>query len=48
MATARGGRALSGWKRVPVLVTGAQGFVGSWLAERLLDEGAKVDRKSVV
>jgi CDP-glucose 4,6-dehydratase len=27
---------------VPVLVTGAQGFVGSWLAERLLDEGATV------
>jgi CDP-glucose 4,6-dehydratase len=27
---------------VPVLITGAQGFVGSWLAERLLDERAKV------
>ena len=27
---------------MPVLVTGAQGFVGSWLAERLLDEGARV------
>jgi CDP-glucose 4,6-dehydratase len=26
----------------PVLVTGAQGFVGSWLAERLLDSGARV------
>ncbi|MEX2024283.1 MAG: NAD-dependent epimerase/dehydratase family protein [Thermoleophilaceae bacterium] len=25
-----------------VLVTGAQGFVGSWLAERLLDKGARV------
>ena len=25
-----------------VLVTGAQGFVGSWLAERLLDRGARV------
>ncbi len=25
-----------------VLVTGAQGFVGAWLAERLLDEGARV------
>jgi CDP-glucose 4,6-dehydratase len=24
------------------LVTGAQGFIGSWLTERLLDEGAKV------
>jgi CDP-glucose 4,6-dehydratase len=27
---------------VPVLVTGAQGFVGAWLAERLLEEGARV------
>ena len=26
----------------PVLVTGAQGFVGAWLAERLLDAGARV------
>ncbi len=25
-----------------VLVTGAEGFIGSWLAERLLDEGAAV------
>ncbi|HEY3188185.1 MAG TPA: NAD-dependent epimerase/dehydratase family protein, partial [Solirubrobacteraceae bacterium] len=25
-----------------MLVTGAQGFIGSWLAERLLDEGARV------
>jgi CDP-glucose 4,6-dehydratase len=25
-----------------VLVTGAQGFIGSWVAERLLDEGAEV------
>lgn len=25
-----------------VLVTGAQAFIGSWLAERLLDEGARV------
>ena len=42
MAHARGGDELSRWKGVPVLVTGAQGFVGSWLAERLLDEGARV------
>ncbi|MEA2308240.1 MAG: hypothetical protein QOI65_526 [Thermoleophilaceae bacterium] len=27
---------------VPVLVTGAQGFVGSWLTERLLAEGARL------
>ncbi|HEY8762923.1 MAG TPA: NAD-dependent epimerase/dehydratase family protein, partial [Solirubrobacteraceae bacterium] len=27
---------------MPVLVTGAQGFLGSWLAERLLDDGARV------
>jgi len=26
----------------PVLVTGAQGFIGSWLASRLLDEGARL------
>jgi CDP-glucose 4,6-dehydratase len=26
----------------PVLVTGAQGFIGSWMAPRLLDEGAQV------
>jgi CDP-glucose 4,6-dehydratase len=25
-----------------VLVTGAQGFIGAWLAERLLDDGARV------
>jgi CDP-glucose 4,6-dehydratase len=25
-----------------VLVTGAQGFIGSWVAQRLLDEGARV------
>jgi CDP-glucose 4,6-dehydratase len=30
------------WDGRPVLVTGAQGFVGSWLAERLLAEGARV------
>ena len=27
---------------MPVLVTGAQGFVGSWLAERLIADGAQV------
>ncbi len=26
----------------PILVTGAQGFVGGWLAQRLLDAGARV------
>lgn len=31
-----------GYSGRSVLVTGAQGFVGSWLAERLLDGGAKV------
>src|SRR6266571_1915621 len=30
------------WSGARVLVTGAQGFIGSWLAERLLDEGAEV------
>jgi CDP-glucose 4,6-dehydratase len=30
------------WAGVPVLITGIQGFVGPWLAERLLDEGARV------
>ena len=33
---------MSRWKGMPVLLTGAQGFVGSWLAERLLDDGAEV------
>lgn len=33
---------MTNWRDVNVLVTGAQGFVGSWLAERLLDEGAHV------
>ena len=33
---------MSRWERRSALVTGAQGFIGSWLAERLLDEGAKV------
>lgn len=30
------------WGGESVLVTGADGFIGSWLAERLLDEGAEV------
>ncbi len=30
------------WSATSVLVTGAQGFVGSWLAQRLLDEGVRV------
>jgi CDP-glucose 4,6-dehydratase len=30
------------WDGSAVLVTGAQGFVGAWLAERLLDGGARV------
>jgi len=33
---------MSDWRGKSVLVTGGQGFVGSWLAERLLDSGAKV------
>jgi CDP-glucose 4,6-dehydratase len=32
----------NGYSGVPVLVTGAQGFIGSWLARRLLDGGAHV------
>lgn len=30
------------WRGETVFVTGADGFIGSWLAERLLDEGADV------
>jgi CDP-glucose 4,6-dehydratase len=30
------------WRDTRVLFTGAQGFIGSWVAERLLDEGAAV------
>ena len=33
---------MTDWAGRSVLVTGAQGFVGSWLAERLLDAGAQV------
>ncbi len=33
---------MSRWEGRTALVTGAQGFIGSWLAERLLDEGARV------
>ncbi len=32
----------STWDGASVLVTGGQGFIGSWLSERLLDEGARV------
>jgi CDP-glucose 4,6-dehydratase len=32
----------SPWKGRTVLVTGAQGFIGSWLTERLLELGAEV------
>jgi CDP-glucose 4,6-dehydratase len=30
------------WQGTRVLFTGAQGFIGSWVAERLLEEGAEV------
>jgi CDP-glucose 4,6-dehydratase len=30
------------WRGTPTLVTGAQGFIGSWLVSRLLDDGARV------
>jgi CDP-glucose 4,6-dehydratase len=30
------------WRGTSTLVTGAQGFIGSWLVSRLLDEGARV------
>jgi CDP-glucose 4,6-dehydratase len=31
-----------GWRGRRVLLTGAQGFIGSWVVERLLEEGAEV------
>ena len=39
----------AGFANATALVTGAQGFIGCWLAERLLDEGARVvvPRRSV-
>jgi CDP-glucose 4,6-dehydratase len=33
---------VSTWAGTRVLLTGAQGFIGSWVAERLLNEGAEV------
>ena len=30
------------WQGKTVMVTGAQGFIGSWLTEALLDDGAEV------
>lgn len=33
---------MSAWAGTRVLLTGAQGFIGSWVAERLLEEGAEV------
>jgi CDP-glucose 4,6-dehydratase len=30
------------WRDKSILVTGAQGFIGSWLVSRLLEEGARV------
>ena len=40
---------VEGFRNTSALVTGAQGFIGCWLAERLLDEGARVvvPRRSV-
>ncbi len=34
--------AVSAWAGKRVLFTGAQGFIGSWVAERLLEEGAEI------
>lgn len=36
------GAGASTWSGQSVLVTGAQGFIGSWLASRLLEDGATV------
>jgi CDP-glucose 4,6-dehydratase len=33
---------MGAWADSTVLVTGAQGFIGSWVAQRLLDAGARV------
>lgn len=33
---------MSAWRGTRVLCTGAQGFIGSWVVERLLEEGAEV------
>ncbi|MBS3114665.1 GDP-mannose 4,6-dehydratase [Candidatus Woesearchaeota archaeon] len=30
------------WKNLPVLVTGADGFIGSWIAKELIEQGAEV------
>jgi CDP-glucose 4,6-dehydratase len=30
------------WRDKSILITGAQGFIGSWLVSRMLDEGARV------
>jgi CDP-glucose 4,6-dehydratase len=37
-----GAGAVNAWVGTRVLFTGAQGFIGSWVTERLLDEGAEV------
>ena len=30
------------WRDKSIFVTGAQGFIGSWLVSRMLEEGARV------
>ena len=32
----------SSWRTKNVFITGANGFVGSWLAKKLIEEGASV------